>query len=277
MQYFLDLFKKKRLPALIGAFTILAFILLMLYNSDYKENIISDFNNFMSGLYRIERGFLENIPLYEDYADPSKEKKLRRYLLESHLKAADDYGLPPVNGDEEIIELSKRGRLTSIEGSKDRLYYFYNVQHKYRYLTPPAYNGLKAITERFQENIKKRKELPPVKIAISSVMRPVSYQKKLNDINYNAAIVSTHSRGISFDIFFDDYFIKLPDPSSSNSVSGVILEKLNNKFGFVLGDSLRRQFKAILMETLIGLQDEGLLYAILEKRQRCYHVTVLQK
>ncbi len=141
-------------------------------------------------------------------------------------------------------------------------------------MTPKALKGLNKIVTRFQKNIRKRiKNAPAVKVAISSVIRTTKYQKKLFGVEF----VSTHSYGSTFDIFFDDYFVQLPESKllANNQTFKTIQKKMDKKFGFLLGDALRQQFRSILMETLIQLQNEGVLYAILEKRQRCYHITIL--
>lgn len=241
-----------------------------------SNNLMSDVKNYLDEVYKIERGFIENIPIYDDFATASKEKQLRKYLNPFHLKAAKKFGIGPIKNNDEIKSKIEAGELVSIDQDEDKLYYFYNVKKENRYLTPGALEGIKKITSCFQENINKRKNLPPVKFAISSAVRSGTYQKNLSNRNANAVIKSTHSAGVSLDIFFDDYFVKLPLHEGSNKASMFVLEKLRNKFGFLLGDSLRRQFRTILMETLIQLQDEGWLYAILERNQRCYHVTILR-
>jgi hypothetical protein len=259
------------IPTVSIVFIIGAFIAYLVY---HNRTVLDDIQSYLQEIYRIERNFVENIPIYEDFATPERERALRRYLLPDHLRIAERYGIPPVKNDEEMVKLADRGGLTLVSGS-NRLYYFYNVREKYRYLTPLAYRGLEKLTDRFQENLNKRAELPSVKIAISSLLRPLTYQKKLMGRNVNATIVSTHLYGTSFDIFYDDYYVSLTQPKSSSQLSGAILEELRRRFGFLLGDSLRRQFRSILMETLLQLQEEGVLYAILERRQRCYHVTIL--
>lgn len=259
------------IPAVIILFITGAFIAYHVY---YNRTVQDDVQSYLQEVYRIERNFIENIPIYEDFATPGKEQALRRYLLPDHLRVAERYGIPPVKNDEEMMVLAERGELTLLSGDS-RLYYFYNVREKYRYLTPLAERGLQRLTERFQKNLRKRAELPSVKIAISSLLRPLIYQKSLRGRNVNATIVSTHFYGTSFDIFYDDYYVSLTPPKSSSRLSRTILEQLKKRFGFLLGDSLRKQFRSILMETLLQLQEEGVLYAILERRQRCYHVTIL--
>ncbi|MCP4763843.1 MAG: hypothetical protein GY870_18875 [archaeon] len=119
--------------------------------------------------------------------------------------------------------------------------------------------------------------MPVVKIAISSATRPKDYQKGLTKRNINASFESTHNYGTSFDIYFEDFYISFPEPRTDNSTSMKLQEQLKRRFGFLTGDALRRQFHSILMETLLQLQDEEILYAILERKQHCYHVTILNK
>jgi hypothetical protein len=265
-------FSRFLIPVVIIIFTVGVFIAYLIH---YNRTVLEDIRSYLQEVYRIERNFVENIPIYEDFATPEKEGALRRYLLPDHLRIAKRYGVSPVQNEGEIMKLTETGKLKGLMSKDKRLYYFYNVREKYRYLTPLAGRGLQKLTERFQENLKKRKELPSVKIAISSVLRPLPYQKGLTGRNVNATIVSTHSYGTSFDIFFDDYYVNLPQPKSSSWLSSTILQELRRRLGFLLGDSLRRQFRSVLMETLLQLQEEGMLYAILERRQRCYHVTIL--
>jgi hypothetical protein len=257
----------------ITAAAVAALIVSLLYTVYAGRELVGDVRSYLDGVYRIERDFIESIPIYEDYATPRMEQALRRYLLHDHLRVADRCGVSPVMHESEIAALARAGALTKLSSGADQLYYFYNVREKYRYLTPRAARGLEKLVLRFQENLNRKRSLPPVKIAISSVLRPVSYQRDLRGRNINATIVSTHSRGTSFDIFYDDYYISLP--SRSSWISGAVLTELRRRFGFLLGDALRRQLRSVLMETLLQLQEEGSLYVTLERRQRCYHVTVL--
>ncbi len=250
-----------------------ALLVSLLYAVYAGRSIVGDVRSYLDRVYRIERDFIENIPIYEDFANPRMEGELRRYLLHDHLRIADACGVSPVMHESEIDDLVREGKLTKLSSGANALYYFYNVREKYRYLTPLAARGLEKLVIRFQENLNKKRKLPPVKIAISSVLRPVSYQQNLRGRNINATIVSTHSRGISFDIFYDDYYISLP--SHSSWLSGAVLSELRRRFGFLLGDALRRQLRSVLMETLLQMQGEGSLYVTLERRQRCYHITVL--
>lgn len=264
---------RKLLPGILAGL-LLAVCAALLTSWYYLRSVPSDIKVFLKNVGEIERGYVTALPIYEDYATPVLEGKLRTYLFPQHYAAAQKSGVL-VDDQGSIAKLVAAGVLVKLEQGNDRLYYFYNVRDTFRYLTSAAAAGLEGITRRFQQNISSRKDLPPVKIAISSVLRPESYQNSLRGRNMNATMVSTHSYGVSFDIFFDDYFVALPVSEGGTRVSRAVISLLRPRLGFLLGDALKSQFRTILMETLIQLQDEGVLYAILERNQHCYHVTIL--
>lgn len=260
------------LPVAGAAIIILIFIIMINYGG---KRIIDDVSSFVKNAGTIERKIILNVPMYEDYATSAREAELRRYLLRYHLEAARKYGVKGVQDLEDIKDLCKDGSLVSIEASDSDNYYFYNVRKNLRFLSPAAATGLRKLTNRFQENLTSRGVNAQVKIAISSAVRPVSYQKKLRGRNPNASVKSSHSYGISFDIFFDDFYVVLPESGSYNWISEEINKKVRRRLGFLMGDALRRQLRSVLMETIIQMQDTGEIYAILERKQHCYHVTVL--
>ncbi len=253
---------------------ISAFILFHIY---YQNKIIRETGDFLNAVYKTERFFIENIPIFDDFTSPEKENALRRHLLNDHIRASVKSGIRPARNNGQMKELIESGKLVKVDSSPEKQFYFYNVRDEYRYLTPDAAAGLDLLAERFQKNIQKKIQSPAVKIAVSSAIRPINYQKGLTEKNMNASIESTHCYGTSFDIFYDDYYVVLPEPSAKNRTAEKINGSLKKRFGFLLGDALRREFHSVLMETLIELQEEGILYAIMEKKQRCYHITILKK
>jgi len=256
-----------------SAFTLLFILLsaaLCLLAGFSAADKVKEYSNLC---YSIERGFIENVPLYRDFATTAQVAELRKFNLAAHAKEVVKTGIKPMHNVQDIMVYVKDGRLKELN-SEDELFYFYNVQKQYRYLTPGTIKGLMAVTERFQEKIKAYKiDLPDVKIAISSVIRTVNYQEKI----FGRKFVSTHSYGGCFDIYYEDYFVSLPEQKSIWPAEKKILSTLHTRFGFLLGDSLREQFRTILMQTLLELQREGVLYAYLEDDNKCYHVTILVK
>jgi hypothetical protein len=270
----LSFFKKK--SSIISVTFAIGFLLFAGYL--YAQKIVSDVNEYLESAYTIERGIIENVPIYEDFSTPEYEAELRRYLLPDHLRQAALSGMAAVGGNGDIKKLVEENRLVEIPIGRDILYYFYSVSKDLRYLTPDAKRGLNEIAVRFNENLKKRGQECPVKFAVSSALRPIGYQNNLRERNANASLQSSHSYGISVDLFYDDYFVSLPDPGED--VAGParrIIENLRTRVGFLMGDALSRQFRAVLMETLLEMQREGSIYVILEKKQRCYHVTILPR
>ncbi len=232
---------------------------------------------YLKDVYTIERWYIENVPIFRDFTSRKKEARLRRHLIGDHRRVikgiAERYGVQPYRNTGQITADVKAGKLVSIDGDTDQLYYFHNVKKDYRYLVPLAKKGLQLLAKRFNENLQKRKKgLPPVKLAVSSVIRPVDYQKEL----FDRAFVSTHSFGTTFDIFFEDFMVSLPLPKDLKKGEKEVMKKMRRRFGFLLGDALRRQFHAVLMQTLLELQEEKKLYAIIELNNRCYHVTILE-
>ena len=257
----------------------------------HREAWAHELQDFKDQVYSTERFYIENLPIYEDWADAGKESDLRRYLLKDHLAVVEKTGLEPVGSLEEIQQRAKAGALEQLDQDISAPYYFYNVKKEHRYLHPAARKGLLKIAERFQQvlhrNLDSKDNYSPrvVKFAISSALRPVEYQERLRKQNANASFVSSHSYGLSFDLFYDSFYVNLREGRSGateeneNRGDPELLEQSMDEWklrsGFLLGASLRRQFRAALAETLLQLQKEGLLYAIYERNQRCYHVTIL--
>jgi hypothetical protein len=260
-------------------------------------------SEYVAAVHKIERGFVESLPIYQDYATAAKEAKLREFLLADHLDAARRFGVSPVADEASLGELTAAGSLVAVENTAETGFYFYNVPGRFRYLTPGAAAGLNSIADRLQrvlaekEAVRRQRaarnqnesgdgapngnssaaaasNLPVVKFAVSSMLRPTGYQARLRGRNANASLVSSHSQGVSFDLFYDEFYVQLADAAGPGAAA--VQETLRRRLGYLMGAALRRQFRAALTETLLQLQEEGLIYVILEKRQRCYHVTVLR-
>ncbi len=221
--------------------------------------------------YNIERGYIENIPVYRDYATPALEAELMKYDLQAHRLQVIKTGIKPMHNENEIMENVRQGKLAEVKTDKE-FFYFHNVQKPFRYLTPGAIRGLRLVAERFQQKLRAHSDgMPVVKFAVSSVIRTVDYQEKI----FGKKFVSIHSYGACFDIFFDDYFVVVPDPDSGSWNQKNIGSVLHTRIGFLMGDALREQYRTVLAETLVELQREGLLYVFLEEDRRCYHITIL--
>ncbi len=221
--------------------------------------------------YKIEREFIENIPVYRDYVKPEFVRELQKFDLTAHAAQAVKHGVAPLKNLEDINGNVKSGKLVAVGSTGDELFYFHNVQKEYRYLTPLCKSGLELVASRFQQKLQAHKTgLPTVKLAVSSMIRTVDYQEKI----FGRKFVSVHSYGGCFDLYLDDYFVQLPSPPGKESAQEKIRKSLHSRTGFLLGDALREQFRTVLMETLLELQKEERIYVFLEDDRRCFHITV---
>ncbi len=253
---------------------ILAALSAFLY-SEYRTGLFSRIlMDYEDAVYRVERGIIESTPVYRDYVRPEIENELTNYNLAKHAAEVVKHGIKAMRNIDDINENVKSGRLVSLDEIKDKKYYFHNVKKEYRYLTPQAAKGLELVAETFQKKLnEKNAKNPEVKLAVSSVIRTVNYQEKV----FGRKFVSTHSFGGCFDIFFEDFFVVLPEFPKGPFSKEKIVDYIKRRDGFLLGDALRRQFRSVLSETLLELQRRGVLYVFLENDRRCYHITILKK
>ena len=263
--------KPSRIIIIIAVFVLCAFAAGFLVHN--KMN--SSFDEAISAWIKesnIDQNFIEKIPIYEDYVKTNSEEQLRKYLFQDHYNVVLKAGMQPLSSADDIQSFVEKKLLVPIEPDENALFYFYGVKKENRYLAPRALEALEKVALRFNEKLNAM-ELPQVKIALSSALRPDEYQKSLRSRNQNATEVSTHSYGMSFDLFYDDFFVVLTTPDGAAGINTEISDKLRRRMGFILGDSLRRQLRTILFQTLVEMQNDGVIYAISERNQHCYHIT----
>ncbi len=263
--------KTAGISAVTSALIIAASIVII---NKKEASLVSYVKSYQDMVYAIERNFIENIPVYRDFAKPRMEQELMKFSLKEQGTAAVKHGIKPLKNFDDIDLAVKEGKLVSIDTGPEKLYYFHNVRREFRYLTPTAKDALELTAQRFQDKIEARyKGHPPVKLAVSSVIRTVDHQEKI----FGRKFVSIHSYGACFDIFFEDYYVQLPVPETEKGALEEIRKSLHSRTGFLLGDALREQFRTVLMEALLELQREGKIYVFFEDDNRCYHITVLKK
>ncbi len=265
---------KKCLAAVI-ALSILSLtaVALWLHSKAEKDDLAKAVMNYDREIEQVERSIIQSTPVYRDYVKPAIERELMKYNLIAHGRAVVKHCPKPMTNVEDIKKNTSSGRLISLDSVKKRNYYFHNVRKEYRFLTPRAAQGLVLVANTFQKKLQEyNPKTPTVKLAVSSVIRTVNYQEKI----FGRKFVSSHSFGGCFDIFFEDFFVVLPQRDFPG-MEGKMFRHLRRHVGFLLGDALRRQFRTVLSQTLIELQRRGEIYVFLENDRRCYHITVLKK
>lgn len=204
---------------------------------------------------------------------------LRRSVNAAHVETARRLGVEPVAERDHVLDEARSAGLVRI--SENDFYWVAELTHSVPYVTPDAAAVLDTIGVRFQAKLAEY-GLPPYKYHISSVLRTAEDQARLRRTNVNAAAgVSSHEFGTTFDIQFRKYRYA-GDPAA---------ELWEPAFPFLTTEFTTRltefydettelypsRFLSLLAETLIELEDEGMLITVMERRQPVFHTTVARR
>jgi hypothetical protein len=137
---------------------------------------------------------------------------------------------------------------------KDGKYYIISsLSHSLPFLTEETADFLELLGKRM-EKVYEENDLKKYRFSITSVLRTVDDQRKLRKVNLNATMNETsHYYGVSVDI------------SQTRFVEQKSREPI---YTYLLRNLLARE--------LIRLQDEGKCFVLLESREKCFHITVVQ-
>ena len=208
---------------------------------------------------------------------------LRRSLNRSHVSTARHLGVAPVPTDSALAFAD--GLAPLAEESP-----YYATKWGRNPLTPDAVAALDAIGERFHERLADA-GLPPLRYVVSSTFRTAEHQDRLRGVNANAARGrSSHEFGTTFDIAYRRY--RAGDESRGYAERPALPDVLPTLTQLWLASELDRaeaawldrmterhagRLEAELGRALIDLEDDGVLLALREVRQPCFHVTVARR
>ena len=172
--------------------------------------------------------------------NPVKPKKAgAKAPYKAHLRAAKGFGIPPIQNSLQLKVYVKTKKLSTATCNKGCT--INKLTHSKAYLVPRANKVLHEISKEFYVKTKSR-------FAVTSITRTLADQHRLRQVNANAKHgLSSHNFGCSYDI---SYF----------------------RFNGKKGNNPRLETK--LESILSQFQQEGKIYFIKEKWQKCFHVTV---
>ena len=215
-----------------------------------------------------------------DSLTASEERRLRRSLNAAHVGAARRLGVAPVATDSALADAAG---LVALDAAGP----YYATRGRRGRLAPDAAVALEHIGQRFHERLAAA-GLPPFRYVVSSTFRTAEHQDRLRGENANAARGrSSHEYGTTFDIAYRRY-----RPGKGGDALNRVPEALPTRVRLWLAAELgaaerawaRRAavahagaLEAELGRALIGLEDDGVLLALREVRQPCYHVTVARR
>jgi hypothetical protein len=138
-----------------------------------------------------------------------------------------------------------------VEVKDCRLYHVKNLKHSHPYLIPEAVSMIDEIAIRFQTKLKE-KELGNYCFFLTSILRTEESQEKLSHHNGNASDTTAHFFATTVDISYK-HFLNLDN------------------------DSIVPKWEIIqeLTKTLLEMRKECKLLAVRERKQSCFHITVV--
>ena len=151
---------------------------------------------------------------------------------------ADAYHLARMRDRAMIVQFAEAGYLVAV-APETRSYYLHGVPPDYSYLRPWAKRFLDQISREFYANFHQQ-------LRVTSLVRTVSLQRRLERRNFNAAEATGDDR--------------------SSHLTGATLDISKHEMSWRQKKWLRRE--------LIGLEQSGYVYAVEEFHQPCFHVMV---
>lgn len=180
-----------------------------------------------------------------------------RDLNDRQLVAAKKNGVAPFASNQLFLE--QKDDLVSddrLEEVGNRGYYIIDrLTHSHPYLVPEAVDLLDDISDRFGEKLDEYGK-GRYYFMISSLLRTGENQKSLSRSNGNASGNSSHLYGTTFDIPYS-YVVKKPFPWIERKVAEANVIRL-------------------LSESIGELREEGRCLVVTEKKERCFHITVVE-
>ena len=260
----------------VGAFAVASYLVkeAMRKAEERRQIVMAEEARFAGHLEEREARYLK-VPLLTD----AQRGQLRRSRNARHVEFAQRLGAASVAARDDVIDQAEAAGLVRIDESP--YYWVGNLTYSVPYVTPDAAAVLDSIGVRFQAKLAEY-DLPPYKYYISSVLRTQEDQAALRRVNVNASrTTSSHEFGTTFDIQFRRYRYA-GDPEAE------LWEPAYPALKTQFADELRAFYEtttelypsrmlSLLADTMIELEDEGLLITVMERRQPVFHTTVARR
>ncbi len=260
----------------LGALSVVSY--LAKKAEERRQIVLAERAQFEAYLEAQEAQYL-TIPLMT----PRQRALLRRSRNALHVETAERLGVASVAERDDVLDRAEDVGLVPID--ENPYYWVAELTHSVPYVTPSAAALLDTIGVRFHEKLAEA-GLPPYKYHISSVLRTQEDQAALRRINVNAArTTSSHEFGTTFDIQFRKYrYGGDPAEEVQRALGEPAFPFLEAEFAADLAafyaemeERYRSRLLSLLGETLVELEDEGLLITVMERRQPVFHTTVAER
>lgn len=171
-----------------------------------------------------------------------------------HLAYAQAYGLEKIytsnlEFEEDSAQMTKELKLIHIKNNP--LYHLKELKHSYPYVIPEMVDLLNEIAYRFKKELPEKKK-DEFLFMVTSGLRTNETQLNLSKRNRNAAAVSAHLFGTTVDISYKDFYNVQKDTTMSDY------------------DAVQAITRAMQ-----SLREECRLITVRERKQACFHTTVV--
>ncbi len=198
---------------------------------------------------------------------------LRRFPNRIHVERARELGIPRIPDREAAVQMLESDTMVRLEDSQ--YYVVLDLGYSVPYVTQDAANLLDVIGARFQARLREL-GLPAYRFLVTSATRTDDDQRRLRQVNANAAENSSHFHGTTVDIHYArwDYDVTHDSISAGRGISQALLEERlqTANEGFIADH--HPKLKSILADVMRRTQEDGLVMVTYERMQPVYHITV---
>lgn len=218
------------------------------YHQEEAEYILTDdiivaASNVKASEHSSDDGSEHSIPTH---IKPGRLTEIFNDTNALQLEAARANGISPITDIKSAFKLKR----PIVQLSSCDVYYIDSMKYALPFLVPKAANLLHDIGQAFQDTIKARGG-KGYRIRVNSLLRTEYTVSKLRKRNSAATEQSCHLYGTTFDISWTKF------------------DCLDNSFRINL-----ESLKNILAEIVYDFKESGKCYAIYERKQGCFHITV---
>ena len=177
---------------------------------------------------------------------PNKYERSFNDLQDKQKAAALKNGVEPIKSRAEIENNFKQYRRKLVHIETNDKYIVRELSHSAPYVVPKVAELLDDLADKFQERTQSR-----TRFVVTSVLRTEEDIKKLRQVNGNASTNSCHCNATTIDISYVRFGVDKVRPRDLY------------------------ELRLAIAEVLYDLRKEGRCYVKIERKQYCYHITVI--
>lgn len=183
-----------------------------------------------------------------------EKRLLKIHLNEDHVTLAKKWGIDkPISSSSTFLEnIEENSYDNDLLKISDCNYYIVSrLSHSLPYQKDFVLDFLNELGERFDDKLREQ-GLIQYRFVITSLLRSLADQRKLQKLNVNATPNTT-----------SHYFGNALDISQTRFVTIKSRESIYNY-----------RLRNILARTILELQAEGKCFVVMERREKCFHITI---